>query len=268
MGDRYNLRSSKPTPAKRSKSRDLYAKIRHVLQLQWLKSQTSGEDIPENIKTEIDKLAEDTVTRGMDKIDSQTLEKLGETLAEVVRGWQQQQISDQDQIPPTNSPAEIINQNIDDPQKINALFEEAVKEVIAASKNEPPIGRASILTYNNDTTDDESEGDDFGTNDPQEDSSTIEKLQKELSRANDLMTKIKMENKDLRMVAGRSVKEQHELIDENEKLHSALKSVETNSIAQKQQNEELRFQVSQLQKDLKSAQQNNIGEYQDQISQL
>ena len=114
MGDRYDLRS-RAAPTRRSGKKDLHSKVKSVLQLQWLKARETVDEIPENVTTEIDRLASETVEMGIEKIDSQTLDSLGETLAEVVKGWQQQESSNRGNISSPDTPAYMINQNLDDP---------------------------------------------------------------------------------------------------------------------------------------------------------
>ena len=111
MGDRYNLRS-RTTPSRKLVSKDLHSKVKSVLQVQWLKGRKTGEDIPHNITAEIDRLATDTVNIGIERIDAETLDSLGETLAEVVRGWQQQNTVEREYISSPDTPAGMINQNL------------------------------------------------------------------------------------------------------------------------------------------------------------
>ena len=217
MGDRYNLRS-RTTPTKRALNRDLHSKVKSVLQLQWLKAQETIEEIPENVTTEIDRLASETVAMGIDKIDAQTLDSLGETLAEVVRGWQQQESSNRGNISSPDTPAYMINQNLDDPGEIDRIYQEAVQEVIAASNEEATFPRTPSLPdiepFNVDDDDDLTE-----TLEPDDASSNLEKLLQELMEARNLIRNMREEQ---------SLRDQYELTDEKDELQRKLHKAEKN----------------------------------------
>ena len=250
MGDRYNLRS-RTTPTKRALNRDLHSKVKSVLQLQWLKAQETIEEIPENVTTEIDRLASETVAMGIDKIDAQTLDSLGETLAEVVRGWQQQESSNRGNISSPDTPAYMINQNLDDPGEIDRIYQEAVQEVIAASNEEATFPRTPSLTYLEpfNVEDDDEITETVEPEDASSNESNMEKLQQELIEARNLIRNMKEDNKDLKIMAERSLKDQYELTDENEELQRKLRKSEKECVTQTTQLEELKTQMSQFQKE-------------------
>ena len=118
----------------RSRSKAVTNKLEQIFTIQW---KTRTGTISDTIQKQIKKLAEDIATKGLQSIDDD-FKNFGTTAAAVIQEWNQ---SDSD-IPHLNelkdSPAGLINENIDNPDVIEEMYKPAIEEVNQKPPNPEP----------------------------------------------------------------------------------------------------------------------------------
>ena len=101
-------------------------KTQKLLSSQWINEKGC---IPEEIDTQIEKLARDASIIGIDKIDQNTFENLGSTLIETILNWNSNNESTASNTW-LESPAKIINEYLDNPEAVDQLYKDAVLQTI------------------------------------------------------------------------------------------------------------------------------------------